>query len=306
MIVLKQMFGIFTVYALLFGGWSVFAMGSANYAINWDSLNSGGRDESSSTNYQLIDTAGEQATGSSTSASYTLQAGYRFGDTDATILSFEIGTQENGTRVAYSAFNNAGKTVTVTTAVDFSVGNFIGVIENTGAAERVAIGKITSIVGTVLTVDAWTGDQASISASPAGGDDFVYRLQGAAAQLGNLSTNGVATSLTRTNVISNVPTGYTVYVNTDGNLRSGGSFIANVGDGAVSASSEEYGASTLGATATSTGSDFALATSTRAIQQSASFADGDRVGLIYKAAISHTTAATNYSQQVYYTITANF
>lgn len=62
-------------------------MNSANYGIAWDSVNSGGEDTSSSTNFGLRDTYGEQATGDSSSTSFTDTAGYRVGD-EATSTPF--------------------------------------------------------------------------------------------------------------------------------------------------------------------------------------------------------------------------
>jgi hypothetical protein len=53
------------------------SMASGSYTIVRDSLNSGGRDQVSSANYQVADTVGEQATGESDSANYQVQAGYR-------------------------------------------------------------------------------------------------------------------------------------------------------------------------------------------------------------------------------------
>lgn len=286
---------------------AVLAMTSANYQVNWDSINSGGDDISSSTNYIIHDTIGEQGTGTSTSASYQIRAGYRYGDTESYILSFDIGTQENSTETAFTAFSNAGKTVTVASAASFSVGNFIGVVENKGASQIIAIGKITNIAGTVVTVDAWDGSPSSVSAVPAGGNDFAYRLSGDAAQLGTLTASIVSTSLTHTSVISNLENGYTVYVSADGNLRINSStYVTNVSDGSVTAGSDEYGARVFGTTATSTGSDFAFSASTRAIQATSTFANDDRIGLVYKAAMSATTAAGSYSQAVYYTLTGNF
>jgi len=51
-------------------------MSSTNYAIQSDSLNSGGG-LSTSTNFRLEDTAGEVATGEATSTNYELRAGYQ-------------------------------------------------------------------------------------------------------------------------------------------------------------------------------------------------------------------------------------
>jgi len=53
------------------------AMTSTTYRIDADSINSGGRDISTSTNYDLADTIGEIATGISTSTNYQVNAGYR-------------------------------------------------------------------------------------------------------------------------------------------------------------------------------------------------------------------------------------
>jgi hypothetical protein len=108
-------------------------------------------------------------------------------------------------------------------------------------------------------------------------------------------------------VTSNLENGYTVYVNTDGDLRYGSNAsIARVADGSVSIGSEEYGARVYGSTAMSTGSDFGLTTSTRAVQTSATFANNDRVGLIYKISIDANTPAGSYSQTITYTVTTNF
>jgi len=52
-------------------------MGSTNYTIVTDSLNSGGLDNAVSSNYGLLDTIGELATGESSSTNYKIRAGYR-------------------------------------------------------------------------------------------------------------------------------------------------------------------------------------------------------------------------------------
>jgi hypothetical protein len=66
------------------------AMSSVNFGIGWDSVNSGGDDSSSSTNFALRDTLGEQATGYGSSTNYQVSAGYRVGDTSPESLSFDI------------------------------------------------------------------------------------------------------------------------------------------------------------------------------------------------------------------------
>ncbi len=286
---------------------NVLAMTSTNYQVLWDSINSGGNDTSTSDNYTLRDTIGEQATGISSSTNYEIRAGYRQGITDASSLSLEIGTQENSTQTAFSAFSNSTNIVTVSATSSYSVGNFIAAVENEGVSQTVAIGKISSISGADITVDNWEASSSSISASPSGGDDFVYRLEGSAAALGTLTSSSGNTSLTHTSVTTNAENGYTLYVNTDGDLQNASSStIASVSDGSVTVGSEEYGARVFGTTATSTGSDFALSTSTLEIQESTTFADDDRIVLVYKASIDAGTAAGNYTQTVTYTVTANF
>ncbi|MFH1620504.1 MAG: hypothetical protein ABIB04_00270 [Patescibacteria group bacterium] len=297
---------------IFFGGFFVFcgfvrAMTSTNYRVNWDSINSGGLDIATSTNYNLHDTIGEQATGYTTSSNYTLSAGYRTGDKDETYLTFRIGTQEPDSAVSYSVFDNVGISVTVSSASGFSVGDIIGVVEDVGLSQLIAIGKITDITGTVITVDKWDGVPGSLSLNPGGGDDFVYRINGNSVAFGTLTNSIAKTSLTGTRVTSNAVNGYTVYVNTDDDLRYGTTNLQNVSDGAVTIGSEEYGWQTYGSSATSTGSDHAFTTLPQEIQYSTTTASiEERVGLVYKISISNSTPAGNYSQSVFYTLTANY
>ncbi|MDQ7815375.1 MAG: hypothetical protein RDU25_06285 [Patescibacteria group bacterium] len=286
----------------------VFAMTSTNYQINWDSINSGGDDISTSTNYSLHDTVGEQATGESTSTNYSISAGYRVGEGEEAQLSFNLGTQEDATGSAYTVFNNAGLFVTVNSTSSFSVDDMIGVVENMGLSQIIAVGKITSISGFDVYVDQWDGSPGSLSASPAGGDDFVYRLNGNSIDFGTLSASTGKTSLTATRVTSDAQNGYTVYVSENHDLwYSTTTAILDVADGTVTVGSEEYGWEVFGSGATSTGSDYAFTTTTRAIQQSSAVATTEeRVGFVYKISINNNTPAGNYSHLVYYTVTANY
>lgn len=298
--------GIVTTLSLL-SAIAARAMTSTNYQILWDSINIGGEDTSTSTNYRLRDTIGEHGSGTSSSETYKLSAGYRVGDMQDMFISFNIGTQENSTETAYSAFSNSGKTVTVSSAASFAVGQFIGVVENKGLSELVAVGKITSISGTVITVDAWDGEPSSLTASPGGSDDFVYRMNGSSADFGVRSLSAGQPSLSHTNILTNASNGYHVDVQVDGNFRTTGDSIINVSDGAVTTGKEEYGGEVVGSTAQGTGGDFAFSsTSTRIIQQSSAFGNNDRVALIYKLSTDSATPAGNYTQIVTYTATANF
>ncbi len=287
---------------------SVHAMTSTNFQILWDSVNIGGDDISSSTNYRLRDTVGEHGSGTSTSENFRLSAGYRVGDVQEPTLTFGLGTQENSTETAYSSFSDAGNTVALASASGFSVGDFIGVVENSGLSQLIAVGKINDITGATITVDDWGGEPASLSGVPLGSDDFAYRLNGTAAQLGNQSITAGKTSVTRTNVISNASNGYSVQILADGGLRASSTQVmTDVSDGAVTVGVEEYGAELVGSTAAGAGGDFAFSsTGTRVIQQSAALGRSDRVGVIYKLAIAASTSPGSYAQTITYTVTGNF
>lgn len=284
------------------------AMTSTNYQVNWDSVNSGGMDVGTSTNYSLRDTLGEQATGYSTSTNYTMSAGYRTGDQSGMSLSFAIGTQEDSTGRAYSSFSSSTKQVVVSSSVGLNIGDFVVVVENGGLNENVAFGKIEVINVNTITVDRWDGAPNSVGTNPSGGDDFVYRMNGYSIGFGQLSSVSAKTSMTGTRVSSDAQNGYTVYVSEDGDLRYGTStHILDVADGQVTVGSEEYGWRVFGDKAMNTGSDLPFTTSTTAIQNSGVVtSDFEGVGLVYKISINSRTPAGNYSHIVQYTITPNY
>lgn len=303
---MRHSLGIFLLGSLLFA-WPAFAMDSTNYQIHWDSVNSGGDDVSSSTNFRMRDTIGEQATGFSSSTVYRLSAGYRVNDQDQNFLSFSLGTQENATRTSYTSFSSSTKSVTVSSVSSFAIGDLIAVVEDEGLSQVVAVGRIFSINGLDLAVDQWDGAVSSLSATPTGGDDVVYRLGGNTAQLGILSPTSGKTSITATTISSSAESGYEVTVIDDGDLRYLTASIANVSDGTVTVGSEEYGAAVFGQQATSTGMDFGFSSTTaRTIQERTTTTLLDRVALVYKASISSATEAGSYSHVVYYRVTARY
>ena len=286
---------------------TVLAMDSTNYQINWDSVNSGGTDYSASTNYQLNDTMGDVGTGYGNSTNYRLHAGYRQNQImEPAELSFNMGAPENSTKVAYTALSLTGKTVTVSSATGYSVDDYIGVVEDEGLNQKFIVGKITNISSNTFTVDKWSGTTNTISTSPAGGDDFVYRLNGHTIDFGILSPTVGKTGLVYTDVNTNASNGYVLTVQSDGYLLNGSQHIMDVSDGAVSSGSEEYGAMVEGDSATSTGSDFAITTTAREIQKSDASADTERIGMTYKIDIKSITPAGNYTQTVTYLLTASF
>ena len=285
----------------------VFAMSSTQYEIFWDSVNSGGTEDSTSTNYNLRDTIGEAGTGVGSSANYQLSAGYRAGDTQEPFLALDIGTQENQTRTTWSSFSDAGNTVILGSVTGYATGSFIGIVENEGSTQLIAVGKITAIGGLTVTVDDWDGEPGALSGTPAGGDDFAYRLDGSEARM-RVQMGQVGTSLTVTDILSNIATGYSVSVQSDGGLREAtGQEIHPVSDGAVTAGAEEYGAESVGIMAANPGGDFALSsTSTLDVQESISFGDHDRIGVVYKLSVDGGTPAGSFRQTISYRLTPNY
>jgi hypothetical protein len=284
------------------------AMTSTNYQINFDAISSGGTDFSSSTNFQLHDTLGEQGTGYSTSTNYLLHAGYRQTDADdlTPTLMLVIGAQENSTQTTYSALSLIGKTVTVADTSSYTTGSRIGVVENQGLSESAIVGSIIDITGSVITVDKWSGQTGTISTSPSGGNDYVYRLEGFTLDFNEFSQLGEA-GLVMTEVSTNASNGYTLQIQSDGELQNAAGYaIHDVTDDVVTAGVNEYGAQIYGDNATSTGMDFALNTSYRDIQLSTTTADQERCGMIYKVSVGQATIAGNYQHTVRYLLTANF
>lgn len=285
---------------------SIAAMNSSNFQIPWDTVADGGAETSTSTNYGLRDTLGNQGAGTSTSANYGLAAGYRVADVGP-VLSLIVRSQENSTQTSWTAFNDGGNTVTVASAASFAVGDYIAVVENLGFSQRTAVARITGIVGLIVSVDSWSGDNALISAVAAGGNDFVYRLSSTSATFGSVTSTVENTNTALTSVLSDAPSGFSIYVQANQVLRNASlQPINTVTDGTVTAGVEEYGASVTGPNAVGAG-DLGVTTTQRLIQQSGVPAmSPDRVAMIYKLSITPSTNSGTYSQNVFYTLTANY
>ena len=283
------------------------AMTSTNFEIRFDSLNSGGTDNSTSTNYGMYDTLGEQGTGYATSTNYSLHAGYRQADDFRPTLSFSLGVQENAIQTIYSNFSDLGLTVNVSSTAGFAIGSYIGVIENIGLTQYVAVGKITAINSPTITVDKWDGEASLMTIMPAGSNDFAFRMDGHAADFGLLTPNQPKTSSARTEISTNAPNGYSLKLQADSYLKvDPTTHIIDVQDGAVSTGSEEYGAQVYGLKAMGTGTDFAVSSTQREIQKSLTIATNDRVAMVYKINILPNSPAGTYGQTVLYLLTANF
>jgi len=280
---------------------NVFAMSSSNYQIKWDSINAGGTDHSGSANYRLHDTLGQFGPGHSSSSSYGMDAGYRQRD-EPKRLTFTVRSQDNSTRVSYTAFDSASFTVTVSSVAGYSVGDYIAVVEDVGPSQDVAVGQITEINVLVITVDKWSGDQASIAAGPAGGDDYVFNLNTNSMNLGTLTSQNVSVAVAMTEIDTNAEDGYSITVVEDHGLQlgDGPQVIDDVADNTVTAGDEEYGIETTGDNAQGA-NDWAITSSEQQTGDSSAFADKERVAIIYKASIEQgITPAGGYNHMTHY------
>lgn len=305
---MRKFWSLTSVLCAFLIGTNVLAMSSTNYWIPWDNVNSGGNDIGTSTNFSIRDTIGGTAVGTGTSANYSLSSGYRVPEA-ANTLSYLVKTT-TGAPTTYSAFTNGvGGTVTVASTAGISVGDLIAVVENNGFAQLVAIGRVSSTVGLTITVDQFEGDGGVMSGVPAGGDDFVYRLASNSFDFGTVTAGTEYTNVVGTSVLTNIASGYSVYLQANQNLQNASAQLMNpVTDGAVSAGVEEYGAEVTGATAFNAGPDLSVSTTQRVIQTSGTQSGtiSDKVGMIFKLSVTSSTNPGVYTQSVYYTLTANY
>ncbi len=299
----------FFVFLLgLFLGTHVLAMTSTNFQIPWDSMNSGGDDISSSTNFRVRDTIGDNASGTSTSSNFQLSAGYRAPE-GANILQSVIRAETASTETGYSFFSSTSTSVSVSSTAAFSVDNYIGVVQNRGFSQLIAVGKISSVSGTVLTVDSFDGDTSSMSTTTGGGDDFVYRLDSNSVAFGTVTAGTDKVAVALASSLTNVSTGFSMYLQANQELQKSVSDIIDaVVDGTVTSGVEEYGVEQVGSTAVSAGTDLGVTTTQRAIQTNgaSSGSVADRVAMSFKLSITSATPEGSYSQSVFYTLTANY
>lgn len=297
------------VLLVFFGtfGWIRFGlaeMTSSNYIIRWDTVSSGGSDTSSSASYNLRDTVGGNAIGTGSTSSYQTRAGYRLGANDQ-IMAFEVLSQVAASEVAATGL--VGTTVAVASVVGFSVGDFIAVVQDKGALQVAAIGKIVSTGVGTLTVDALAngGSAPNVDAT----DDYVYRLSGATADLGALLVTTVSTEIIGFNTTADVDNGYTIQALYDGKLRSGANDVNDVTDGSVTAGSEEYGArssDTSVANSTFDTVDTAFTTSFQPVVEVGSNSFNSRSFVTLKAAMATSTPNAIYGNVLNFVVSGNF
>lgn len=227
--------GTLTLVFFIFSTQISAQMTSTNFRIDWDNLGFIGDDTSSSTSYELRSSGGETAQGQSSSATYITDSGYRGGVYDRT-ATFNTYVQDLSSQVGATVISS--NTITVTTVAGFAVNEFIAIVQDEGASQVVAIGKILSIATPDLTVDFLTGASLTID----GTNDFVYSLDSGTIDFGILSASVVSTAIMAWEVNADVGDGYGVYIYEDDNLKSGENIIPDVADATVTSGVSEYGA----------------------------------------------------------------
>jgi hypothetical protein len=297
---------VFTFAVVGFFVWGSFAqaqMSSTNFKIRWDSVSTGGSDTSSSASYLLRDTTEAAVAGSSTSASYRLDQGYRSG-VDEQIISFDVFVQDLS--LGRSATALAGTTVSTDTT-SLSVNDYVGLIQDVGSGQVSMIGKIQSIGSGTVTVDVWKhgGTLAVID----GANDLLYPLTSSAISFGQLSSSSLKTALIAFEVTAANDNGYVVQVYEDGNLRSGSSEISDVVDGSVTVGSPEYGARSSDTSLSDSAFDTSDAAVTSAFQtiaseSTASFAS--RNFLTLKTAVDSIASSGSYAHTISFIASGNF
>lgn len=302
----KTLTAIFIVLLSSLNPSVVFAtMSSTNYQIQWDAVSAGGSDSASSASYQLRDTVGGFGIGESSSTTYDLRSGYRQGINDQA-FRFDLVVQSNGSQVTATALS--GTTVTVGSVSGFAAGDYILVIQDQGLAQVAAIGRLTSVGSSTLTVDAFTNGGTAPTIDGTG--DFVYEMSsGETPTFGGLSTVSVSTTAFGWEVTNISQNGHTIYVFDDGNLRSGSNDIDDVGDGSVTGASEEYGARSSDTSLTGSTfdtADTAITTTAQMIASESSDVYENRGFLTLKAAISSSTASGTYTTATTVIATGNF
>lgn len=274
------------------------AMTSTNYQINWDTVGLGGEDTASSATYKLRDSLGWVGT-SASSATYKVMDGYRVGVYDRTV-DFNVFSQSRNTQVG--ATSSTATTVTVSTTTGYDPNDYIVLVQDEGASQVTAVGRVTSATATVITVDAFSGGSPTID----GTNDVVYELTGSTINLGTIGSSAVSTAVIGWEATADVSQGYSVYIYENQDLlASGPSTITDVSDGAVTAGATEYGARSSDSSLALSTFDTADTALTSTLQQVASRSDNSyetRDYITLKASAASGYASGGYS----HTVTAIF
>jgi len=214
-------------------------MSSTNYQIHWDEISSGGGD-SSSTSYNLRDSVSDSSSNEASSSSYSISQGFRAGIYDP-VVDYVPYVQDRSTQVAAMGYKSVvlGGEITVTTTLGFSVGDYILVVQDEGENQVTTMVQISDIYGVIL---GFPTPSAGPVPTIDGINDYVYRMgTSTPINFGTLLSTSVVTHTIGWTVTADVEDGYSVYVFSDGDLRSDSDSIPGVSDGSVSTGSSEYG-----------------------------------------------------------------
>lgn len=281
------------------------SMSSTNYEIRWDTISTGGSDTSSSASYTLRDSVGGSGDGNSSSTNYQLRAGYRSGVIDE-IVSFDLFIETYGGG-GIAATSLSGTTVGVGTTTGIALNDYVAIVQDTGASQVVAIGKVNQIGASSIILDRLqtAGTTPVVDAT----NDRVFVMNASSVAFGELVSSGLSSIIVGFEVTVDNDNGYSIQILDDGNLRSGVNDINDVTDGSVTVGLEEYGArssdTSLSGTTFDT-QDSAITTSVQAIVTQGSFSFADRSFITTKVSMSGDTEPGSYSQTLTFIVSGNF
>ncbi|MDA1038104.1 MAG: hypothetical protein O2877_00255 [bacterium] len=277
---------------------SVYAeMSSTNFIIRADSISAGGGEAvSGSGDYTVRDSVSPIASGNSSSSSFNLRAGLRPMIFDQ-IVTIDIGLQDTSANSSVASL--VGTDITVLSAAAFAEGDLVVLVQDVITTHLSAVGKIISIVGSVITVDELV---SSGTPSIDGTNDILYVADGTSLGLGSLDDGRITHRVLAWEVSADIPNGFSVFLSEDGGLRDGVNEINDVADGEVTAGAEEFGGrssdTSLGNSTFDT-ADTAI-TSTPQEIGSVSGAAFDSKGLVdLKASIDALTTVGSYANDLF-------
>ena len=134
--------------------------------------------------------------------------------------------------------------------------------------------------------------------------DLSLTLDNSSVSLGTMSLTSVNSASLVATVTTDSLSGYALAISEDGNLRSGSNDINDVGDGTVTAGSEEYGIRTSGTNGQLNSSDSAINSSVTVASATAPV-ENDQTTISFKASVGQSTQAGSYSQAITFTLTVN-
>jgi len=154
-------------------------------------------------------------------------------------------------------------------------------------------------------VDIVADDEIAVTATVP--PSITFTISSNSIGLGTLSTGSVSTDSHTIRTETNATAGYVTLVYDNGNLTDGSNDIDDVGDGAVTAGSEEYGIATSDNGRTISEDDgcdgdpsSALTTTQQDIAGASSGPVDETITVCYAASIASTTIAGAYTQTVYF------